>query len=110
MADEQIHSGPRKPGEPIVVAIGASAGGLRPLQSFFAAMPSDSGATFVVVVRLDPDRHSELASLLASRTKMPVVQVTERQKLQPNLVYVIPPDRRLEIVDHEVIASKFDEP
>jgi two-component system CheB/CheR fusion protein len=95
--------------EPVVVAIGASAGGLRALQSFFAAMPPDTGATFVVVVHLDPDRRSELPSLLASRTRMPVIQVNDRQKLESNHVYVIPPNRRLEMVDHEIAAPQFEE-
>jgi two-component system CheB/CheR fusion protein len=101
---------PQMPDEPVVVAIGASAGGLRPLQTFFSTLPSDTGATFVVVVHLDPERRSELASLLSTRTKMPVIQVTDRQKLRANHVYVIPPDRRLEMADHEVKAVAFEEP
>src|SRR5262245_3688674 len=96
--------------DPIVVAIGASAGGIRALQAFFAAMPPDTGATFVVVVHLDPDRRSDMPSILGARTRMPVIQVTDRQKLEANHVYVIPPDRRLEMVDHQITASKFDEP
>lgn len=96
--------------EPAVVAIGASAGGIRALQSFFAALPPDTGATFVVIVHLDPDRRSDMPSILATRTKMPVIQVIDRQKLEANHVYVIPPDRRLEMVDHEITATKFEEP
>src|SRR5262245_55812584 len=61
---------PFRADDPVVVAIGASAGGLRPLQAFFSALPADTGATFVVVVHLDPERRSELASILASRTRM----------------------------------------
>src|SRR5690349_13529358 len=95
--------------EPVVVAIGASAGGIRALQSFFTAMPPDSGATFVVVVHLDPDRRSELPNIIAARTRMPVIQVNDRHKLEADHVYVIPPDRRLEMVDHEIAATSFDE-
>src|SRR5262245_41764625 len=98
---------PQNPEEPIVVAMGASAGGLRALQPFFSALPADTGATFVVIVHLDPERRSELPSLLAGRTRMPVIQVSERHKLHANHVYVIPPDRRLEMVDHEVNATPF---
>jgi two-component system CheB/CheR fusion protein len=100
----------RRADDPVVVAIGASAGGVRALQTFFNALPADTGATFVVVVHLDPDRRSELPNILASRTRMQVVQVTERSKLEANHVYVIPPDRRLEMVDHQITASKFEEP
>src|SRR5262245_47569169 len=109
MTAEENTANSHKSDDPVVVAIGASAGGLRALQAFFAAMPADTGATFVVVVHLDPDRRSELPSLLAARTRMPVIQVTERHKLEANHVYVIPPDRRLEMVDHEIIAFKFEE-
>ena len=90
--------------------MGASAGGIRALQTFFAAVPTDTGAAFVVVVHLDPNRRSELSSILATRTSMPVIQVQDREKLHPDHVYIIPPDRRLEIVDHEIRALPFDEP
>jgi two-component system CheB/CheR fusion protein len=95
--------------EPVIVAIGASAGGVRALQDFFSVMPSDTGAAFVVIIHLDPDRRSELANVIASRTAMPVVQVQQREKIHANHVYVIPPDRRLEMVDHEVSAVAFEE-
>jgi two-component system CheB/CheR fusion protein len=94
----------------ILVSIGASAGGIRALQDFFAALPEKSGAAYVVVVHLDPERRSELPAILRTRTAMPVVQVTEREKLQPDHVYVIPPGRRLQMIDHEIIALEFDEP
>jgi len=63
-----------------------------------------------VVLHLDPESRSELAGVLGTRTKMPVVQVTDQAKLVADHVYVIPPDRRLELVDHEVRALPFDEP
>src|SRR5262249_10812403 len=97
-------------GKPVIVGIGASAGGIYALQSFFEALPTDTGAAFVVVVHLDPQSHSELSSLLATRTRMPVAQVGATVHLRPNHVYVIPPDRRLHITDHEISASAFDEP
>jgi len=95
--------------EPPIVAIGASAGGLEALQVFFSAMPANTGAVFVVVVQLDPERRSELPRLLAARTRMRVVQVREREKIEGDSVYVIPPDRHLEIADEEIVASPFDE-
>jgi two-component system CheB/CheR fusion protein len=106
MADENGGNGHD---EPVIVAMGASAGGIRALQSFFSALPADTGAAFVVIVHLDPDRRSEMPNILASRTKMPVVQVHNRQKIEANHVYVIPPDRRLEMVDHQISAAVFEE-
>ena len=95
---------------PIMVAMGASAGGVRALQSFFSSIPNDTGAAFVVIVHVDPARRSELPNILRACTGMTVVQVQDREKLLPDHVYVIPPDRQLQIVDHEVSAVQFDEP
>jgi chemotaxis response regulator CheB len=97
-------------GKPVIVAIGASAGGIHASQSFFDALPEHTGAAFVVVVHLDPQHRSEMPSIIAARTKMPVVQVGTRDRLQGDHVYVIPPDRRLQLVDHEISALEFDEP
>lgn len=41
---------------------------------------------------------------------MPVVQVLDTELLEPNHLYVIPPDRRLQIVDHQISAVEFDKP
>jgi two-component system CheB/CheR fusion protein len=95
---------------PVIVGIGASAGGIRALQAFFEALPGNTNAAFVVVVHLDPASRSELSGILATRTSMPVIQVRAKESLQPNRVYVIPPDRRLDVSDHEISASEFDQP
>ena len=90
----------RNPDEPAaVVGIGASAGGIAPLQHFFAEMKPDSGLAFVVVMHLSPDFESQLAEVLQQKTKMPVVQVTEAVKVQPDHVYVIPPNHQLTFED-----------
>ena len=103
------HGGIRTAHPPMVV-IGASAGGIKALQTFFEEAPADGGAAFIVVVHLDPEHRSELPRIIAARTRMAVVQVQEREKLLADHVYVIPPDRRLQIIDHEVSAMPFDEP
>src|SRR5262245_23967995 len=88
--------------KPTIVGIGASAGGVQALQAFFSALPPDAGAAFVVVVHLDPQLQSDLSGILATRTEMPVVQVKDSETLQANRVYVIPPDRRLELSENHV--------
>ena len=91
-----------------VVGIGASAGGIEALREFFAALSPELGLAYVVIVHLAPDHESELASILSRRTRMPVVEVTDQQlKLAPNSVYVIPPDRKLELRDGSVRAVPF---
>src|SRR5262249_53304447 len=96
--------------KPVIVGIGASAGGIRALIALFEAIPDHTGAAFVVVVHLDPQSRSDLSGILAGHTRMPVTQVGAPERLQPNHVYVIPPDRQLRITDHEISAVEFDEP
>src|SRR5262252_6391213 len=98
------------PTTPTIVTIGASAGGVTALQRFFEALPEEPGAAFVVVVHLDPDHRSELPQILAGRTRMPVMQVNKAEKLEANHVYVIPPDRRVQLIDHEISPTEFEEP
>ncbi len=93
-----------------VAGIGASAGGVRALQAFFAALPTKIGIALVVVVHLDPEHASELASILATQTKMRVMQVVERTPLEVDTVYVIPPNRRLLITGSDIATAPFDEP
>src|SRR5262245_10007621 len=67
---------------PTIVAIGASAGGIQALQKLIGALPDQTGAAFVVIVHLDPQRRSDLPRILASRTKMSVVQVEGTEKIE----------------------------
>ena len=101
--------GDRATSKPVIVGIGASAGGVHALQAFFEALPERTGAAFVVVVHLDPQSHSELSNILAARTRMPVVQVAATERLEANHVYVIAPARQLHISDREISAAEFNE-
>src|SRR3954467_3436759 len=90
----------RDPNEPAaVVGLGASAGGISPLQQFFTDMKADTGLAFVVVMHLSPEFESQLASVIQQKTPMPVTQVTEAVRVRPNHVYVIPPNHQLTFED-----------
>lgn len=95
---------------PLLVVIGASAGGISALQTFFETVPPDTGAAYIVIVHLDPSRPSELAAILAQRTRMPVSQVDGPSEIQPNAVYIIPPNGELGIEQHRIVPHAFDEP
>lgn len=92
-----------------IVGIGASAGGLAALKKFFARVPSDSGLAYVVVVHLSPDHESLLADLLQPHVGIPVEQVTRTVKIEPNRVYVIPPNANLDTVDTHLRLSELEE-
>jgi two-component system CheB/CheR fusion protein len=78
-----------------VVGLGASAGGVAVLQQFFSDMDPESGLAFVVVMHLSPEHESNLAAVIAQKTRMPVMQVNEPVKVKPNHIYVIPPNYQL---------------
>ncbi len=81
------------------MAIGASAGGLKALQDLVGAIPADSGRAYVVIMHLDPDRESRIAELLQDRASIPVSQVGKPTVVEADHIYVIPPDRDLEMGD-----------
>jgi two-component system CheB/CheR fusion protein len=74
-----------------VIAIGASAGGLDALERFFAALPAESGAAYVVIQHLSPDHKSMMDNLLARHTAMPIQVATHGMPLARDQVFLIPP-------------------
>src|SRR5205823_6357932 len=80
-----------------VVGIGASAGGLDAFKRFFAQMPADSGLAFVLIPHLDPSHESLMVELLTRHTAMPVAEAVGDTAVEPNRVYVIPPNKYLTI-------------
>ncbi len=95
---------------PTIVGIAGSAGALSALQTFFSALPNETGMAFVVVTHLSPEHESHLASLLQPHTHMTVTQVTHKLPVRANQVYVIPPSRNILISDAHVDVTEFDEP
>lgn len=106
-SDDATTQSPKIP----VCGIGASAGGLEALQTFFTVLPNDLGIAYVIIVHLAPDRKSDLPSIMRRWTSMPVTQVGDHDKihLERDHVYVIAPDRKLEITDTSVGASQFEQ-
>ncbi|MDR9424023.1 MAG: chemotaxis protein CheB [Marinobacter sp.] len=90
-----------------IVGIGASAGGLGPLEDFFRNTPCDTGMAFLVVQHLDPTQKALLPELLQRCTEMPVQEARQNMAIQADSVYVIPPNRELRVVDNTV---KLDQP
>jgi two-component system chemotaxis response regulator CheB len=78
-----------------VVAMAASAGGLRALTQLFAALPADFPAPIVVVQHVAPSYRSLLASILARHTELEVLEAREGQPLRPATVYIAPPNHHV---------------
>ena len=76
---------------PIVVGVGASAGGLEAFTELLSQLPGDTGMAFVLIQHLDPNHESHLTELLSKASKMPVCEVKGETRVEANHVYVIPP-------------------
>ncbi|WP_076004990.1 chemotaxis protein CheB [Dehalogenimonas formicexedens] len=85
-----------------IVGIGASVGGLDAFGKFLSAMPNDTGMSFVLIQHLDPTHASNMVELLGRYTRMPVSEATDEVQLEPNHVYMIPPNRNMTITDHNL--------
>src|SRR5213594_900756 len=95
-AGNESHSSPAfSNGAFDIVALAASAGGLRALSQVLAALPAEFPAAIVVVQHLDPRHRSLMADILRRRTELEVVQASEGDRVVPGTVYIAPPDRHL---------------
>jgi len=87
------------PMPPRIVGIGASAGGLAALEQFLEQVPAGSGLAYIVVQHLDPTQKALLAELLQRATNLPVREAENMMRVEPDCVYVIPPNTELTVVD-----------
>ncbi|MEG4144615.1 chemotaxis protein CheB [Microcoleus sp. Pol12B5] len=78
-----------------IVGIAASAGGLAAFTGLLSHLPSDTGMAFVLIQHLDPNHKSLLSEILARTTQMPVNEVKDGVAVEPNQVYVIPPNTKM---------------
>src|SRR5580704_3273593 len=92
-----------------IVAIGASAGGIEAVRELMTYLPADTGMAFVLVQHLDPTHHSILTELLARKTTMPVAEVSDCVTVQPNHVFVIPPNAMMSISGQALQLSPREE-
>jgi two-component system CheB/CheR fusion protein len=83
---------------PYVVGIGASAGGLEAFEQFFSQLSPTTGMAFVLVQHLEPTHKGMMPELLRRHTTMKVVEARDGMEVQPNCVYVIPPNADLAIL------------
>lgn len=107
------HPAPHKPQEALrptpshVVGVGASAGGVEAFSGLLKALPPDTGMAFVVLSHLSPTHRSQLSNILASLTRMPVRDAVDGEAVQPDHVYVLPPNRILTIAEGRLhLASR----
>ena len=72
------------------MGVGASAGGMEAFSELLQHIPSDSGLAFVLIQHLDPTHPSLLSEALAHSTRLPVHEIRDGMRVEPDHVYVTP--------------------
>lgn len=85
-----------------LVVIGASAGGIESLEVLVGTIPSSFAAPIVIAQHLSPNRESALGEILARRSPLPVRIVSDRDSLEPGVIYVVPPNRDVVVTGTEI--------
>src|SRR5262245_25255224 len=87
-----------------LVVVGSSAGGVGALTTLVSTLNKDFPAPVVLAQHLDPQRPSNLGSILERRSTLPIVVVDDSfpTLLEAGKIYVIPPNRHVTIVDGHV--------
>ena len=89
----------------LYVAIGASAGGLEAIESFFSGMASDSGLAFIVIQHLSPDYKSLMKEILSKKTRMKVNRAEDGMLVLSDNIYLIPPKKNLTIFHGKLLLD-----
>ena len=96
--------------KPPLVGIGASAGGLAPLKRFFSQVAPDSGVAYLVLVHSAGDNANILPEILQRVTSIEVTSPSDGQVIEPNRVYVAPPDEEVQVFGGKLhLLEKLDE-
>ncbi len=87
-----------------IIAIGASAGGLEEINTFFDHTPLDS-VSYVIVQHLSPDFKSRMVELLAKHSKLVVKEAENGMTVSSNEVYLIPNNKFMTICDNMLFLT-----
>ena len=80
---------------PDIVVVGTSYGGLQALSVLLAGLPADFDAAVVIVQHRSRDSDETLSRLLQDRARLPVVEVDDKDAIEPRRVFIAPPDYHL---------------
>ncbi len=92
---EQIHPNHLPDANFGIVAIAASAGGLKAVSKVISTLPANFPVPIAIVQHLDPKHRSLMADILSRRTKLQVKQAQQRELMNPGTIYIAPPNYHL---------------
>jgi two-component system CheB/CheR fusion protein len=89
-----------------IVAIGGSAGGQQAMVEFLKHLPTDTGLAYVYIQHLSPNYDSQLVSIFARQTSIPVIEAAHLMPVQPDHLYIIPPGKDMEVIDGVLVLMQ----
>lgn len=87
-----------------IIAIGASAGGMEEINTFFDHTPLD-GVSYIIIQHLSADFKSRMVELLAKHSKLVVKEAEDGMRVISNQVYLIPNDKFMTIYDDKLYLT-----
>ncbi|MER5170399.1 CheR family methyltransferase [Thioclava kandeliae] len=90
-----------------LVALGASAGGLEPLETFFANCAEYSGWAFVVIQHLSPDYRSMMDEILSRSTNLRIIHIEDGMRIEPDTIYLNSPNQTVELSEDRFIVTAY---
>ncbi len=82
-----------------LVVVGSSAGGIEALGKLLGGLPTGFPAPLILAQHLDPNHPSHLQTVLQRKTELPVVLVTDSERMHAGSVYVVPSNRHIVVED-----------
>jgi two-component system chemotaxis response regulator CheB len=95
---------------PEAIVIGASAGALEALSAILPSLPGDFRPPIIIVVHIPPDKRSVLAELFQAKCRIKVIEVEDKEPVEPATAYFAPPDYHLLVEDTKTLGLTYEEP
>ena len=92
-----------------MIVVGASVGGAHAVRTLLSALPATFPETIVVVLHRHRDSDGALIDALQQDSRIPVIEITDKQRIERGVVYVAPADYHL-LIDRDRFSLSVDEP
>jgi two-component system chemotaxis response regulator CheB len=106
----QRDSSTPRPGLPKLLVIGGSAGSIEALNHILPALPARFPLPVLIVVHLPPERDCALASIFSDKCFLRVKEAEDKERFEPGVIYLAPPDYHLLVENSGTLALSSDEP
>ncbi|KRD10367.1 hypothetical protein ASE21_11700 [Flavobacterium sp. Root901] len=89
-----------------VIGIGSTSAEIDILKSLISNLAEDSGMAYVIIERLDYPPSENLKEILASQTKIPVIEIVNEIILKPDHIFIIPENNFL-VLENEKLQLQI---